>query len=359
MFYQELYQLCNDKSNSPIIELIKSIDSWLAMLPENQQDKITIGRISNKFKIDYNISRGLLEKLTELNILERIFAIQCPNCGFILKVSNEENLYNHIIEVKNHINCYNCEEEILDLTSKNIEIRYKLIRKPDNDPDKIKTDIYNILGLNNETYESDNLNDIIEKGNYDSNKLFYNPTEDEYKKLDILLRGVFNAKSTTEKGNTLEDFVEYLLNLIRPITATKKATTNTNQLDCFALNNCDIPNKVLDIIGHTFICECKNENKTPSNGYFHKLANILNVSRKDTTQHKFGIIFSKKAPPSTYLQMSYKNYYMTNITIITFFEDELKEIVYDRKNLLGYIDYKLNLVQQDLKPSEETKNIFM
>ncbi|MBY6931011.1 hypothetical protein [Clostridium botulinum] len=358
MFYQELYRFCNEQSNSPIVELIESIDFWLATLPENQQDKITIGKIANKFNIDYNISRGLLEKLTQLKILERIFAIKCPNCGLVLKTSNEENLYADMIEVKNHINCYNCEEKILNLSSTNIEIRYKLIKKPDNDPDKIKLDIYNALDLNNEVYRNDNLKDLIDKG-YDSNKLFYKPTKKEYEKLDILLRGVFDAHSTAEKGNTLEEFVEYLLNLIKPIKATKDAKTNTNQLDCFALNNCDISNNALKIMGHTFICECKNECRTPANGYFHKLANILNVSRKDNTEHKFGIIFSKKAPPSTYLQMAYKNYYMTNTTIITFFEEELKEIVYDKKNLLGYIDYKINLVQQDLKPNQETKNIFI
>lgn len=216
-----------------------------------------------------------------------------------------------------------------------------------------------MLGIDDKKYDTNSLNDILEKANYDSNKLFYNPTEKQYSKLDELLRGVLETTNSTIKGRSLETFVEYLINLIKPVKATKRAETNTNQLDCFAVNNCCLSNNILDKIGHTFICECKNENKAPENGYFHKLANILNVSRKDIKEHKFGIIFSKEAPPSTYLEMAYKNYYMTNTTIITFFKDELDKIVYEKKNFLGYIDYKINLVQQDLKVKDESKDIFL
>jgi len=70
----------------------------------------------------------------------------------------------------------------------------------------------------------------------------------------------------TDEQNLYADVLE--IKLIKPVKATKRAETNTNQLDCFAVNNCCIPNNILDKIGHTFICERKNENKAPANGYF-------------------------------------------------------------------------------------------
>ena len=359
MFYQELYQLYNDMEAVISEELISNIDKWLALMPENTKDMITVGRVSSKFSIEYSIARALLEKLCDVGILKRIFEIHCPECDFILKVSDEDNLYYDILEIKSHIVCYNCDEDIEEITAENIEVRYKLIKKPTNDPRKIRKSINELFDIDESKYSKNTINKILEENKYNSNRLFYKPTEEEYAKLDELFCGFINAENTKDKGVTLEDFVEYLLNRVKPVEATKDAETNTNQLDCLAVNNSPIQNDVLMKMGHTFICECKNENKTPANGYYHKLANILNISRKDKEEHKFGIIFSKKRPPATYLEMAKKNFYTTNITIITFFKDELEEIVYGRRNLLGYIDYKINLVQQDLKENEETKKIFV
>lgn len=356
MFYPELYHIFKDKS-AMSQELIESIDRWFAFLPINQKDKITVGRFSKIFRLDYNISRGILEKLSEENFLKRIFAIRCENCGFVLKMSDEQNLYEDIIALKSHNDCYNCDDKIGDIKFEDVEVRYELITKPTNDPHSIKKETFELLGVKEKS--NDKIKDLLEKANYDSNKLFYNPTEGQYEELDKLFCGVLNAVTTKEKGDTLEYFSKYLLELIKPIKATPKAKTNTNQLDEFVVNNGIGFNPVLDKMGHVFICECKNEGKAPANGYFHKLANILNTSTVNRNEEKFGIIFSKEAPPSTYLEMARKTYYTTNTTIITFFKDELKEVIYDKVNLLGYIDYKINLVQKDLIENEELKSVFL
>lgn len=364
MFYQELQQFYHELSNILTEDLINSLDEWLALLPENQQDKITVGRVANKFNIDFSIARAVLEKLSELKVLKRIFEIHCPQCGFVLKLTDEQNLYNDIIEIQSHVTCYECDEELEEITPDDIEVRYKLIKKPTNDPNKIKDTVKKIFNVDDSKYDTNNLNDILKKANYDSNKLFYDPTEEEYRKLDELLRGVFNANSKKEKGDSLEEFVETLLNLIHPITATKFARTTTNQLDTFAVNHLTVSsmlkeNPSLLKMGHTFICECKNESKTPKNEYFGKLATELINSRINPNEHRFGIIFSKEAPPKTYLMMAKKSYYTNKISIVTFYKDELEEIVYQKINLLAYIDYKLSLIHEDLLESDEIKRMFL
>lgn len=356
MFYPELYHIFKD--NSVVSqELLESIDRWFAFLPNGQKDKISVARFSKIFKLNYNISRAILEKLSDENFLKRIFAIRCESCGIILKVSDEQSLYDDIIALKNHSDCYNCDGEIGDISLEDVEVRYELIIKPTNDPQSIKNEALELLGVKEKN--NDKLKDLLEKANYDSNRLFYNPTKEQYEKLDKLFCGVLNAVTTKEKGDTLEDFAKYLLELIKPVKATPKAKTNTNQLDEFAVNNGVNFNPVLNKMGHIFMCECKNEGKTPENGYFHKLANILNTSTKNKDEEKFGIIFSKEAPPITYLKMARKTYWTTNTTIITFYKDELKEIIYDKVSLLGYIDYKINLVQKDLIENEDLKSVFI
>lgn len=317
MFYPELKQIYDDSDGKITLELIDELDNWLAFLPENYQDKITSARLSNKFHLSYSIANGLLQKMCDIGIIERIFAIICPECEAVLKVTDEKNLYDDIVALKSHNNCYSCDYEFEDFKMENISVRYKLIKLPSNDPKDTKSKIDDIFKLDKAKFD-DNFSDLLEKANYDSNKLFYNPTEQQYRELEKLFCGVMNANSSIdkrdnkEKGDTLEDFVEYLLNLIKPVNATKFARTTTNQLDSYAVNNlsiCSI-NPVLEKMGHTFICECKNERRTPKNEYFGKLSNELIMSRGIIEKnHKFGIIFSIEPPPSTYLKMARKCFF--------------------------------------------------
>lgn len=370
MFYPELKKIYDDSNNEITLELIEALDNWLAFLPENCQDKITASKLSNKLNLDYSISNGLLQKMCNIGILKRIFAITCPECGTILKITDEQNLYNDVVALRSHNTCYCCDCEFKDFSMEDIVVRYKLIKSPSNDPKNTKNKIYDMLRLEEEKND-DNLGEILKKANYDSNRLFYNPTEQDYQKLDELFCGVINSRkiigksNNIDKGTSLEIFVEYLLNLIKPVTATRFARTGTNQLDSYAVNKLSLNkfnsmNPVLTKMGHTFICECKNENRKPKNEYFGKLSNELIMSRGiDRNIHKFGIIFSIEPPPSTYLDMAKKCFFTSNISIITFYKDEIEEIVKNRKNFLAYIDYKLTLIEEDLKENDDLKKMFV
>lgn len=373
MFYPELLRVFNEYE---FIDdgLIDEIDTWLGLLTDNQKDKITVSRFSNKFGIDYNLSRSILKKMCSYNILQELYAIKCPECNHILKITDRYNLYEAMQEVDF---CYSCNNNII-ISDEDIQIRYKLVLKP-NKSDKIKRFIKKISDEKEIFNEVDTIKEILKKES--SNEFYYCPSSEEYEELKVLFEEVKNAKAidskgkrcTGAKGDTLEIFAEKLMSLIKPISATRKAKTSTNQLDTFCknhsiqiksnLNNVKIENNTLFKMGDTFICECKNEDRTPKNDYFGKLSNILTMERGHidpgkVPEHKFGIIFSRMQAPSTYLKMSKKLYMSNNITIISFCFDELNEIVYNKKNILDYIDYKIDLIHKDLIESEEIKGVY-
>ena len=234
MFYPELLQIHNE-NNLITISLIESIDQWLAFLPINEQNKITIRKCSNLLKIDYPIAAAILEKVYNLGIIKKVYAIKCPECGFILKLTDEKNFVDDFSEIKMHRSCYNCHEEIEEQLSMDlIEIRYELIKKPSRDFSEVKELAMNSLNIE---VENDTIGDLIEKANHNANNLFYKPIEDDYQKLETLLCGVeenivSKNMKTKEKGDRLENLVLELLNLVKVFSATKDATTKTNQIDC-------------------------------------------------------------------------------------------------------------------------------
>lgn len=352
MFYQELLKISSNGAKILADELIDEVDTWLATLPSSLIDKITASRLSTKFGLDYKLSRNILERLCELNVLERVYAIICPKCGHILKVVEEKYLYETIV---NTSYCYGCNEEIL-IDSKDIELRYKLIKKPD-DPEKLKRISGNMLG-ENIIAPQDRINNLLSEDNYNPNMVFYNPTESEYEKLEQLYRGMGEKfQNTTDQGNSLEDFVKYLLSLVRPFTAAG-CRTKTNQIDCAVRNMTPIPCTVFNEIGSLFYCECKHEKVGPGNTYFHKLNSILTLSRFDNRERRFGIVFSLEKPASTSITIARETYLGSNIILISFYKDELKKIVYERKNLLDEIEEKIYKVQRGIITDLEAAGLF-
>ncbi|BDR72241.1 hypothetical protein K144316041_09490 [Clostridium tetani] len=373
MFYPELLRVFNGYE---FIDdtLIDEIDTWLGLLTDNQKDKITVSRFSNRFGIDYNLSRSILKKMCSYNILKELYAIKCPECNHILKITDRYNLYEAMQEVNF---CYSCNNDVI-ISDEDIQIRYKLVLKP-NKSDKMKRFIEQISDEKETFNELDTIKEMLKKES--SNEFYYCPSSQEYEELKVMFEEAKNVKVVDSKGNRctgkkgekLEIFVEKLMNLIKPISATRKAKTSTNQLDTFCKNhsiqiknnlgNIKIENNTLRKMGASFICECKNEDKPPKNDYFGKLSNILTMERGHIVsgkvpEHKFGIIFSRMQAPSTYLNMSKKLYISNNITIINFCFNELNEIVYKKKNILDYIDYKIDLIHKDLKEGEELKGVY-
>ncbi|MBE6067780.1 MAG: hypothetical protein E7211_08820 [Clostridium lundense] len=353
MFYPELLEI--SKSGTKILsdELIEEIDIWLATLPSSLVDKITVSRFSTRFGIDYQLARSILERLCELKLLERLYAILCPECGHVLKVTDERNLLESMASLSF---CYSCNEDI-NVDSKDIEIRYKLVKKS-NDPDKIKKLSENILGKKS-VNPQDRIDALIKEGNYNVNNLFYNPTEEEYKLLENLFCGVSKKhKTTTEKGNSLEELVLALLNTIKTVRATG-ARTSTNQIDCYVINKAKIPCTIFEKIGDIIYCECKNEKEKPDNNYFHKLNDIIILSRANVNEYRLGIVFSKLECTSTCERIAQKSYDKQNIYLINFSLSEIEEIIYKRINFLDYLRLKMDVLEHDLIISEGIKTAYL
>jgi len=258
-------------------------------------------------------------------------------CSHVLKTTDE----NHLVEEMYKIEfCYNCEEEDLVIESSNVEVRYKIIKRPD-DPEKIQSLCEDILG--HKTCSSqDIIDNIINDTNYSINNLFYKPTVEQYKKLDELYCGLScSHNNKTNQGKSLEELVKYLLNLVKPFEANG-VWTEINQIDCIVRNKFRAVNTVLNELGNVFYCECKHEKKTPGNSYFLKLNSILQLSQNGTRQRRFGIVFSIKKPANTAEKISKKTFVHNNILMISFNLDELKRIIYEKVNFLDEIERKTN-----------------
>lgn len=97
-----------------------------------------------------------------------------------------------------------------------------------------------------------------------------------------------------------------------------------------------------------FIIECKNETtskgrgKTPSNTYFHKLSGIM-----DSNNAKIGIIVSRGEPSKEDMIIAHDEFLLHKNTncqkfLLSFSEIDLEELIDKKKNLLRYMNYKMN-----------------
>lgn len=341
MFYPELSKISSNEHLKFITdELIKKLDNWLACLTFEEQDKITVSQFSTTFEIDYNISRVILEKCCELNVLQRTFGIRCPNCGHIIKVTDEQNLYKDIESINS---CYCCDSEEIEIEPECILILYKLIRRPQSNPD----DIQNLFKCSSIPSEEDTILQLINNSKFNMNNLFYNPTEEEYNQLELLYRGLDKEfECTTDQGNSFEELVKYLLNRVRPFTS-ENCRTSINQIDCFVRNTINLECSVFKEIGNIFYCECKHEKKVPGNTYFHKLNSILELSKYGKDERRFGIVFSYKEPASTSRLIAHETYLHSNIILISISVKELHDIIFENENFLDLIERKIVEVQHD------------
>ncbi|MFZ5352781.1 MAG: hypothetical protein ACOZCL_08660 [Bacillota bacterium] len=345
MFYPELSKIDNYKYFS---EIIDTLDIWLATLPISEQDKITAAKFSSKYQIDYDIAEILLEKCCSLEILTKQYAIKCPSCEHILKISTEQDLIDNL---SNTVSCYNCDETNLHITPDDISIIYKLVRKPTNSPDKIKRLMMDSLGVEQPPSRISTLGEHIEKDLSKVNDFFFNPTEDKKNQLKKLFEDLTSEYQTTkQKGDSLEKLAIDLLNSVKCFTATKEISTPTNQIDCTIKNTVALSPSIFDEIGCFFIAECKNEKKKSNNTYYHKLNSILMQ-----IGGKFGILFSYSDATSTCGVLA-REFFLSNKTIIINVNStDMKKIIFEGRNFLDIIHSKIMSVKiNPTKSLEET-----
>jgi len=351
MYYPELKNICESVLSDIIIG---KIDSWLAFMTDEESSNITVSRMSKQLGIPVKIARSILEELADINILKRIFGLLCPECNLLLKTTDEENL---LKEIANEVYCYGCDTSNIIIEKENIDVRYILIRRFDN---PIKIDLLaEKISKGKKTNEEDLIAKIIEN-NYNVNNLFYRPTSEDYTEMESLLKNILSQQQNTKlQGDVLEELAKRLFSCIRGFESTGVHTT-TNQIDCYVINKSGaIANTTLERLGNIIYCECKNEKKKPDNTYYHKLHSIIVLSNFQYHDIRVGIVFARMSPTAPCNEIAKQVFNQEKIYLINFELKELEELIYDKKNFLDYIRFKLDILEKNLISNELIKKAYL
>lgn len=336
MFYQELSQI---ETYSLMMETINELDTILAFLNKNEQDRITASNIANKLNIELSIATFLLNKCCELGILEKQYGILCPECNMTLKICSQESLIDEITKINT---CYACDKDDIIITTDDVIIMYKLIKRPTGNKSEMLEKLGN-LGNPIKTSQDTLKHEFDNKISY-PNSFFYCPTEDESRKLhDLYINIDKDFKNTTQKGNALNELAEYLLSLLRGFSVDSTVRTRTNQIDVTGYNRIapSVPDSsfipsIYNDIGTFFVVECKNEKEKPDNTYYHKICNIIRL-----TGGKFGIIFSKLPITFPCTIIAHDNFLLDKHVVINIDLSDLHKIIVDRVNFIDVIAIKI------------------
>ncbi len=348
MFYRQFSRI-TDALNSEFVEVF---DYWLATLPNNKVKNITASLVSAKFEISYSQAEKILRFAESEGIMREYYLIICPNedCEAIIDMVELQDLASVLM---NPIYCHACDNEY-NISPDNIYTAYERVKKPDLSEDEINKKISLKLGLKNNISnftKADSLGCKVKN----MFKVFYNPNESAYKEMKRMkeaLDGPFpNSKA---KGDALEKLSLLLFKEIKFITGTNELKTRTNQFDCtlrFPFSSELFPT-VLKYMTPYFVIECKNEEDGPSNTYFHKISNILAGNSA-----VMGIVISRKPAGDPALMVAREAYLLNEGTsksryLISFSDEDLKALIDERKNLLEYVDWKIQNLTTNSKNSK-------
>ena len=345
MFYKQFLE-AKDVFNP---EFVENFDYWLTTLPENNQKNITASVVSSRLGVQYMLADLMLKFAERKGILQKYYLVKCPDCDFIIDVISKDEIASRLIE---GVYCSDCEE-IKVVQPNNIYEAYKVIKHPDVTEEEIAKAIVKRLGFKQGDDINFNCADSLLSRKNILYEAFYSPDESAYKEFKRL-RDELDAdygKNTTSKGSALEKLVLEIVGHIKYVEASDKVRTGTNQFDCTALCGISTPYpSVFNTLAPYFIIECKNETeKKPDNNYCNKLLSII-----DTNEAKLGIIWARKDVTSTCFTIAREHYLAHSRSkkdqiIITFSDEDLKEIIDNRVNLLQYIEYKILRVTSNSK----------
>lgn len=334
MFYPELKQTILYEANS---DLMNRFDLWLGMLPRNSKIKITSSLIAGRFGISSRIADLILESCCTYRILEKKYGILCPDCVHLISITTKEELYD---ELSSAVYCYACGYEGLTSAEDIINV-YVLIKAPTGDIESIVDEIG--IKIESDFAAEKRLNERIEDGTENPNDIMYAPSIDERKKLQeyyqVAKNGTFD--NTLSKGKALEDFANYLFNLVKCFNSTTdiKVKMTLNQLDCTVRNKVStIQPSVLNDLGSLFVIECKSEKHKPNNTYFHKVCSIID----SMVGVKVGIVVSFLEPTQNCIEIAREKLLRHEIYLLSFTEKDLEEITYDGYNLLDKLQLKIH-----------------
>ena len=88
-------------------ETIEKFQNYLASLSENSARNITVSSVSHNIGVCKELAQKMLRTCLEAKILGLEYGLRCPECGQMIKRSQEP-----LEDLKNIATCYRCEEEI-------------------------------------------------------------------------------------------------------------------------------------------------------------------------------------------------------------------------------------------------------
>ena len=309
-------------------EQIDRIESYITSFSTNT--KLTASKFAMDMQFDIAQARKVLDVLVDLGVFRFSFIVRCPSCGLLLEPVED------ITDIESQITCYGCDVES-DISTDDVEVIYTLKEVPFVEGQQS----YQIeRSETSVVLNEDSLTAFLELHDYNSNLVFYNPTQSEEDVLIEKYNDIFSKhKTTTAKGKTLEDLVATLFNTCKHFRATTGMRLQPNQIDCYVRNKLFAPG-VPGLTGiDSFMIECKNEKRPPTATYFNKLHSVLRVAGKH-----FGIIVSKASAPSTFVKLANQIFLRDDIVIISIDKDDLENIIVNKNNLLECIGRKVSEV---------------
>lgn len=347
-----LYKQFSTITNGLDIDFVEEFDFWLATLPRNKEDNITVSSVASRFGVPFSLAKYILEFSCDEKIMDKHYLIKCSDedCEMALESIEISQLPKFLSEPV--VFCNNCFED-RTITPDNIFIVYRRITKPDIPEEELNLEILKRLSIKGSP-ENFNAADSLSKNKKMLYESYYSPDESAYKKLESMFFDLDRKDfgSTTEKGASFEALALYLFRLIDGVKGTNKIKTFTNQFDCtisYPYTHC-FPT-ILNFLTPYFIVECKNEEKgAPSNTYFHKLSSIMT-----TNEAQVGMIFSRNPASDEDIAISHQQYLLSKNTsnpkfLIDISDQDLNMVIKQRINLLEYLDFKL------LKLTTNSKN---
>ncbi len=333
MYYSQLLEL-NDIFTKEQID--KTYDLLSSM---NSNTVLTLSRFIEKTGADVISGKSVLRRLCDIKILLMRYAVRCPECGLILSESKDLN------NIGSSAYCHRCEED-MSITSDDIDAIYFISEPPFDSGQQ-----YNSVKQYTVAQAADTLSNYLSAKDF--NKMFYNPSEEQYTEMKSIYYSIFEPQdNTTKQGNTLENLSRFIFNCCIQYKAGK-LRTEQNDIDCFVRSKFAVAGSILSEFGPEICVECKNEKVPPSITYFKKLQSIM-----EDYNVKFGIIISKEAAPSTYAYSAKILYMSRKVIIISIDKYDLKEIVIERKNLLKCIERKACEIKMDAQSDLEEIGLF-
>lgn len=353
MYYPELSDLISKIGSK---ETIEKLDKYFAFLPNKSSSVITASNIASKLELDYSIIEILLKKIYELGIIDKVYIVECPECGRIILTCNKKELLERI---ENLDFCIKCKNDI-KITAEDIFVEYRLVKSPNIDSSDIAKETEKLLGgIKEDVDDSAMLRKLFEKNKENPHDFFYNPSIETKQRISDLYISLDAEHTTTKaKGDSLEGLVKELFNIPYGMKTTETIKTGTNQIDCTVRNDFAIPLTVYNELGSIFKIECKNEpNKKPNNTYYQKLYSIINRS-KNPCEQSVGIIISRLPPTDPCNQLAREFFLRDNVIIINICNEDLNKLIYNNTNLLDLIQEKIQYVKNDISTTPEKHKLY-